>query len=57
MLNLSTRGLEESIQTKSVNDVNDSIVHHWLYLGDLFTAIVAGKGPQILHTTEPWINI
>ena len=30
MVNLSTQGLEESFQTKSFNDVNDSVVYHWL---------------------------
>ena len=37
MVNLSTQGPEESLQTKCLNDVNNSIVHHWLSIGELFT--------------------
>ena len=37
MVNLSTWGPEESLQTKCLNDVNNSVVHHWLSIGELFT--------------------
>ena len=45
MVNLSTRGPEESLQTTCLNDVNDSVIHHWLSIGELFITATAGKGP------------
>ena len=35
IVNLSTRDPEESLQTNCVDDVLDSVVHHWRLLGEL----------------------
>ena len=34
IVNLSTRDLEESLQTNCVDDVPNSVVHHWRLLGE-----------------------